>query len=55
MEFALLQSLTRTEPPLSRLALLGFCAPTAFEAPGSDLHRVFLNPAVLRLQVFSTS
>jgi len=42
VDFALLQSMTRTEPPLSRLALLGFRAPTAFQAPGSDLHRAYL-------------
>jgi hypothetical protein len=39
---ALLQSLTRWEPPLARLALLGFSIPTAYEVAGSDLHRACL-------------
>jgi len=42
MDLALLQSLTRTNPPRSQrwLTLLGFVAPLAHEVPGSDLHRV---------------
>jgi hypothetical protein len=49
LDFALLQSMTRAEPPAStvhtrcadraRPPLLGFCAPTAYEVAGSDQHR----------------
>jgi hypothetical protein len=42
MDFALLQGMTRTGPPLARPPLMGFSAPPAFEATGSDLHRVCL-------------
>jgi hypothetical protein len=43
VDSALLQSVTRREPPLSRLALLGFVVPTAHEVAGSDLHRACLS------------
>jgi hypothetical protein len=42
VDSALLQSVTRQEPPLARLALLGFVIPTAHEVTGSDLHRACL-------------
>jgi hypothetical protein len=42
MAFALLQGLTRTGPPLARLPLLGFLAPTAHQVADSDLRRAYL-------------
>jgi hypothetical protein len=42
MDFALLQGMTRTGPPLARLPLLGFVAPTAYRVTDSDLRRAYL-------------
>jgi hypothetical protein len=39
MDFVLLQGMTRTGPPLARLPLVGFVAPTAHEVSDSDLRR----------------
>lgn len=42
MDFALLQGLTRTGPPLARLPLMGSLAPTAHKVTDSDLRRAYL-------------